>query len=76
MVPNKILLHFNILLQQNVTQFSQNPSVQQKRQNDFYRDNINMHLSPKSGNYATGCIPTFSESISHSCEKAIKKTNH
>ena len=74
MVPNKILLHFNILLPQNVTQFSQNPFVQQKRQNDFYRDNINMHLSPKSGNYAIGCTPTFSESISHNCEKAIKKS--
>ena len=35
-----ILLHFNILLQQNISQFSQNPPIHQKRQNDVLRDNM------------------------------------
>ena len=38
-------LHFNILLQQNVTQFSQNPAIHQKRQNDVLPDNMNMDVS-------------------------------
>ena len=32
-----------------------------------------MHVSPKSGNYAADRTPTFSASISHSSEKAIKQ---
>ena len=40
-------LHFNIFLQQNVTQFSQNPAIHQKRQNDVLPDNVNMDVSLK-----------------------------
>ena len=44
----QILLHFNILLQQNVTQFSQNLPIQQKCQNDALHDNMNMNIFPLS----------------------------
>ena len=73
MGTDKILLHFNILLQQNVTQFCQNPLIHQKRQNDTSRGNMNMDVSPKSGIYAIGRRPNFSASISYACEKKIKQ---
>ena len=63
MGTDKILLHFNSLPQQNVTQFSQNPLIHQKRQNEVLRGNMNMNVSPKSGNYAIGRTPIFSASI-------------
>ena len=59
----KILLHFNGLPQQSVTQFFQNPIIHQKRQNEVLRGNMNMNVSPKSGNYAIGRTPIFSASI-------------
>ena len=40
-------LHFNIFLLQNVTEFSQNPAIHQKRQNDVLPDNVNMNVSLK-----------------------------
>ena len=53
---DKILLHFNILLRQNITQFSQNPPIHQKRHNVLY-GNVNMDISPKSGNYSIDHTP-------------------
>lgn len=44
----QILLHFNILLQQNVTQFSQNLPIHQKCQNDALHDNMNKNIFPLS----------------------------
>lgn len=44
----QILLHFNILLQQNVTQFSQNLPIHQKCQNDALHDSMNMNIFPLS----------------------------
>ena len=73
MDTDKILLHFNILLRQNVTQFSQNPLTHQKRQYDVLCGNVNLDVSPKSGNYAIGRTPNFPESTSHTCKKPIKQ---
>ena len=73
MDTDKIILHFNILLCQNVTQLSQNPLIHQKRQNDLLCGNVNMDISPKSGNYPISYRPNFSASISHTCKKAIKR---
>ena len=70
---HKILLHFTILLQQNIKQFSQNPPIYQKRQNDVLRGNLNMDVSSKSGNFDIGRRPYFSASISYIYEKAIKQ---
>ena len=44
-----------------------------KRHNHVSRGNMNMDVSPKSGNYAIGRKPNFSASISHTCEKKIKQ---
>ena len=77
MDTDKILLHFNILLQKNITQFSQNPPIHQKRQNDVLSCNMIMDVSPKSGNFDISRRPNFSASISHIFEKAIKqRRNH
>ena len=73
MDADTILLYLNILLQQNVTQFSQNPPIHHKRRNDVLRDKMNMDVSCKSNNYTIGRTPNFSASISHICEKAIKQ---
>ena len=62
MDKDKILLHFNILPRQDVTQFSQNPLIHQKSQNDVLCGDVN--ISPKSGNYAIGRTRNFSASIS------------
>ena len=45
---DKILLHFNILPQQNII-FSQNPPITQELQNDVLHGNMNMDASLKSG---------------------------
>ena len=73
MDTDKILLRFNILLQQNVTQFSQNPPIHEERQNDVSRCNVIIDVSPKSGNVDINRRPNFSASISHIFEKAIKQ---
>ena len=60
-----IPLHFNILLQKNVTQFSQNSLIHQKRQNDvllFVTIWIWMFHVAK---YATGRTTNFSACTSH-----------
>ena len=44
---DKILLHFNILPQQNII-FSQNPPITLKLQNKVLHGNMNMDASPKS----------------------------
>ena len=72
MGTDKILLHFNSLPQQNVTQFSQNPLIHQKRQNEVLRGNMNMNVSPKSGNYAIGRTPIY---LSKYWFKVINDTN-
>ena len=56
-------IHFNSLPKQSITQFFQNPLIHQKRQNEVLRGNMNMNVSPKSGNYAIGRTPIFSASI-------------
>ena len=43
----KILLHFNVLLQQKVTQCFQNSTIHQKRLNYILRGNMNMDVSLK-----------------------------
>ena len=63
MDKDKILLHFNILPQQNVTQLSQNPLIHQKSQNDILCGNVNMDFSPMSSNYAINHTQNFSASI-------------
>ena len=73
MDADKNLLHFNVLMRQNVTQFSQNPLIHQKRQNNVLCGNKNMDVSPNPGNYAIGSTPNFSASISHTCQKAIEQ---
>ena len=60
-----IPLHFNILLQKNVTQFSQNSLIHQKRENDvllFVTIWIWMFHVAK---YATGRTTNFSACTSH-----------
>ena len=74
MDTDKILLHFNILLRQNVTHFFQNPLIHQKHQNDVLCGNVHMDVSPKSGNHPIDHTLNFSASISHTCRKAIKQT--
>ena len=61
MDKDKILLHLNISPRQNVTQFSQNPLIHQKSQNDVLRGDVN--VSSNSGNYAIGRTRNFSASI-------------
>ena len=63
MDKDKILLHFNILPQQNVTQLSQNPLIHQKSQNDILCGNVSTDFSPVSGNYAINHTQNFSASI-------------
>ena len=64
---DKILLHFNILPWQNVTQFAQNPVIRRKSQNDVLCGNVNMDVSLMSSNYA---ISQVSQKVfSHTCKK-------
>ena len=54
------------------SQFSQNPPIHQKCQNDVLCGNMNMDVPPKSDNYAIIHRPNFSVSFSHTCEKKDK----
>ena len=58
-------IRFYFLQQQNVTQFSENPLIHQKHENDVLCGNVNMEVSPTSGNYAISRIPNFSTIITH-----------
>lgn len=70
MDTNKILLHFNILLRQNITVFSKSTHSPKTCQNDVLYSNINTDISSMLGNYTISRIPNFPTSISHTCEKS------
>ena len=64
MGTDKILLDFNILLQQNVTQFSQNPLIHQKRQNDVCVA-ISIRTSPLNQVIMLSAVDRISQQVFH-----------
>ena len=71
--PNPGILNNNCFCYNKTSQFSQNPPVYQKHQNNVLHCNVIMDVSPESGSFEMGCRPNFSASISHICEEVIKQ---